>query len=232
MNYNDYVEALVELMPTIPEDVDFQTILPRCIEYAENRCYGDLDLISTRITNDSGALSANGRLFTLPTNLGTFIVVEQVGVFDSSATLHPLLAVSREHLDFVWPSNTAPTTPSIPTMFAIRDQATILVGPAPDSPYSVEIVGTIRPTPLSTANLSTPLTQFVPQLFVAASMVFMSGYMRDFSPASDEPQMPVTWEQQYKSLLSTALIEEFRKKWQSVGATSRLPSPALRAQPE
>lgn len=224
MQYADYVVELTQLMPTTIADPVFQSILPRCIEYAEERCYGDLDLLATRITDGNAALSANSRIFTLPTDMGTFIVVEQVNVFDPAGFRNPLTPVAREFLDAVWPTDTAPTTPSMPTIFCMRDNANIMVGPAPDSNYTVEVVGTIRPTPLSATNPMTPLTSYVPQLFVAASMVFMSGKMHEFTSMGDDPQMGVTWENQYGKMLTPILVEQWRAKYQSQGWHTRLPS--------
>lgn len=225
MEYPTYLIAVAELMPTTITDPDFLTILPRAIEYAENRCYGDLDMLATRITNNGGLLTANTRLFPLPTNLGTFIVVEQINVFAPAGSRVQLLPVAREFMDAAWPTNAAPFAPSVPRYYALYDQANVLVGPAPDAAYGAEVIGTIRPTPLSEDTPASPLTLFVPQLFLVATMVFMSAYMRDFAPASDDPQLPVTYEAQYKKLLTTALVEEFRKKVQGAAWTTRLPSP-------
>jgi hypothetical protein len=58
-----------------------------------------------------------------------------------------------------------------------------------------------------------------------ASMIYVSGYQRNFGRANDDPQMAVSYEGQYKALMQGAMIEEARKKFQSSGWTSMSPSP-------
>jgi len=59
---------------------------------------------------------------------------------------------------------------------------------------------------------------------MAASMVFGSGFMRDFGSQTDDPQQSGSWETQYQALLRSADVEELRKKYQSQGWTSAKPS--------
>jgi hypothetical protein len=98
-------------------------------------------------------------------------------------------------------------------MYYMKDQWTIILGPAPSAPYNIEILGTIRPVPLSPTNSQTFLTQYLPDLFTAASMVFMSGYQRDFGSQSDNPQQAQSWENQYQLLFKSANAEEMRKRY-------------------
>ena len=65
----------------------------------------------------------------------------------------------------------------------------------------------------------------MPDLFIAASMVFANGYMKNFSAMADDPQAPVTWEKHYQTLKQSAMEEEFRKKFGSQGWTSKQPNP-------
>lgn len=231
MDWFSYTEELAALMPVNIADPGFNAILPQCIEYAESRIYRDLDLLATRVRDGTQALTGNSRDFTLPQAFGRFYVVEEmnvitpVGTVPSSGHRNPLLATTKEFIDSAWPDDTPATSPSVPTVMApITDQLWI-VGPPPDAGYRVEVVGTVRPTPLSEGNSQTPLTILMPEIFVCASMVFMSGKMHDFSPAGDDPQMAVNWEKQYQTMTQGALVEELRKKYQAMGWTSRLPSP-------
>src|SRR5262249_51920914 len=120
-----------------------------------------------------------------------------------------LVPVSKEYINFTWPADTPLTTPSIPTMFAMLTDQTIITAPPPDQPYGVEVVGTVRPLALSAANTSTLLTTFLPDVFLAASMIFASGFQKNFGSQSDNPQMAQSWETQYQSLKSSAQVEEF-----------------------
>jgi hypothetical protein len=105
----------------------------------------------------------------------------------------------------------------------------MIVGPWPDNNYTVEIVGTIRPASLSDVNTETFISLYLPDLMIMASMIYVSGYQRNFGRQSDDPQMAQSYESQYQALLGPAVVEEARKKFQS-GAWSSM-SPAVAATP-
>jgi hypothetical protein len=99
-------------------------------------------------------------------------------------------------------------------------QDLIQVGPWPDQAYVVEVIGTFTPEPMSSTNPTTFLTIFLPDLLVAAAMVFMSGFQRDFGSQSDNPAQSQSWENQYSVLFKSAMLLELRKKFAGVGWTS------------
>lgn len=216
LNYTTYVDQLANLMVQGSTDANFVTFLPGCIDYAEQRMYRELDLQVSRIT-DTTALSSGVRTLTLPSNTGTFVVVEQINVLtpstatSSNGTRNPLTMVTKEYLDFAWPNAASYT--GTPLFMAPLNNTTYVLGPSPDAAYTAEIVGTIRPTPLSASNSSTFLTQSLPDVFMAASMVFASAYQRDFGPATDDPAKAGTWESQYRTLMASANVEELRKRF-------------------
>ncbi len=203
----------------------FASCVLRAVDFAEQRLYRELDLLSTRITDATGTLTANQRLFTFPTDLGAFIVVEQLTPFVGGVRQPTLLPVSREYIDSVYPSDTPPSTPSVPAFFCMRDNATALVAPAPDFGYTIETVGTIRPAPLSPTNPSTFLATTLPDAFFALAMSFFTVDQK--APAAPgAPAPPVGgWEQHAMTLVKSANVEEARKKFQSGGWSTRLPSP-------
>lgn len=210
-------------------DPNFVTALPNIIDDAEQRLYRELDLLSTRV-DQTGVLTPLNRTFVLPgTGNFTFIVVEQMNVITPSSvtdpvlgTRHPMSPVSKEYLDATWPSAEAA---GVPSLFAPLTQQRWLVGAWPDEPYTVEVVGTIRPAPLSASNQVTFLSQSLPDVFLAAALVMSAGYQLNFSAAGDNPQAGVTWETHVKTLLDSAKVEEIRKKFGSQGWTSKEPDP-------
>jgi hypothetical protein len=140
-------------------------------------------------------------------------------------------------MDMLWPSEQAPTTPSIPTVFAMLTQnnvqaqtTDVLVGPAPDDTYNVEVVGTVNPTPLSAANTTTYLTLYLWDLFVAASMVFMTGFQKNFGSQADDPKMAVSWESTYKTLFQSADLVDSRQRFAAASWTSAQPENFASAQ--
>src|SRR6185369_7527681 len=164
-------------------DVNFTTALPNIIDYAEQRLYRELDLLNTRVMQTT-TLTTGTRTLSLPSARGTYVVADRINVITpatattpDAGTRNPLMPITRDSLDFMFPSVTYST---VPVYFAPLTQTTFIVGPAPDQAYTVEVSGTIRPTPLSTSNVTTLLTQYFPDLFLAASMVSLSGYQKNF----------------------------------------------------
>lgn len=225
LTYTTYVAALQTMIASNGIDVSFQTILPSCIDYAEQRIYRELDLLSTVTADTSVTLAIGNRLVAIPNTFivtNGFNVLTPAGADGNTGTRVPLTSVSRDVIDMLWPGNTV-TGP--PTMFAMLTQWSVLLGPSPDAAYVLETIGTIRPAPLSAANPATFLATYLPDLFLAASMIFMSGYQRNFSATGNDPQMPVNWESQYGKLLASAETEESRKKYASSGWQPLSPQP-------
>lgn len=229
MNYTSYVADLASTMIMEATDPAFVAFLPSIIAYAEQRCYQELDLLATRYRTSASSLTPASRNFTLPTGC---IVVEELNVITPSGTQpdagtrNPLTPVSMSVLDALWPSV---TVTGVPTMFAMVNNTTISVGPAPAGAYVVEAIYTKRPDPLSASNPTTPLTEYCSQLFFVASMIFASGWQRDYGAQADDPKMAQSWEQQYQTLAASANLELWRQKIMSSAWSPMAPSPT--AQP-
>lgn len=265
-------------MAVQPSTSQFQTMLPGMIDYAEQRLYRELNLVYTRATV-TGSLSANSRSFALPNATGSipFITVSNVNAVISSAR-KPLLHYPSNVVDYLAPNDTA-TAGDYPTMYYMKDQSTLTVGPPATTTTTLEVLGTYRPATLyantavftgsiATTSLTvtatqsgtiavgqtligngvatgttitsgttspytvsisqtvssgtiysylgsatTQLTTYFPDLFIAASMIFASGYQRDFGAQADNPSQAQSWETQYQLLIKSALTEEARKKF-------------------
>jgi hypothetical protein len=230
LTYNQYVTELANLAVVDPADANFVANLPSCITYAENRLCRDLDFLSTVSAVSGFSLAVGSRQISWP--LDEFVTVQEinvitpVGVSDPNAgrrnTLRP---TTKVWLDTVYGS---PTAVGVPNQFAMLNQNTAIVGPWPLANYAVEIVGTVRPASLSASNQSTFISTYLPDLMLMASMVFISGYQRNFALGSAEgndPQMAVNYETQYQTLLKGAMVEEARKKFEAGAWTSMSPAP-------
>jgi hypothetical protein len=231
LTYSTYVTSLANLMVVDATNAEFLVVLPNIIDDAEQRIYRELDILNTVVRDTSSFVTANTREFALPTAMGRFVTVQNINVITptgytvGTGTRNSLTPVSRAYLDMTWPTNVAVSASSVPSMFAmVSDQQTI-VGQSPGVNYNVEVVGTIRPTPLSSTNTTTYLSLYLPDLFLAASMVFASGYMRNFGAQQDDPRMAVSWEAVYAARFASANVEEQRKRFAAGGWTSQSPSP-------
>jgi len=225
LTYTTYVAQIANIMTVTPDTTQFQTMLPGCIDYAEQRIYRELDLLQTVVRNSDYGTTSGVREFTLPsTSQGKFVTVQGINLFypagatAATGSRSALQPVSRDFLEATYGSGNIGA--GQPSYFAMIDQWTIILGPWPNGSYRLEVVGTIRPTPLSSTNTTTFLTTYLPDLFVAASMVYASGYQRDFGSQADNPQQSQSWESQYERLFASANGEEVRKKFAGPGWTS------------
>lgn len=229
MNYAQNLRRLAQLAgdAAYEQDPDFEAILPSAIEFAELQILRDLDLLSTRVTDDSGRLTQNRRRFVLPTAVGTFIVVEELRMIVDGVYQPPLWPMSKESIDMLFPSEFAPSQPSIPQYWCALDQATVLVAPAPDQNYFVSAFGTMRPASLNPKDdRGTFISTQLPDLFLAAEASFMIGsWEKNWSPQGDDPRTAVGWLAEYERRKIPALVEETRKRVSAQGWSSRLPNP-------
>ena len=228
LNWTSYVSDLANLMVVPTSDPNFQTMLPNTIDQAEQYLYRELDLLNTVTTDSSASLTAGSRIFNLPATNGTFIVTQQINVcapstLPDNSTRTALVPTSQEMLNMLWPSVAGST---VPQYFAMLSQSSIIVGPWPDQNYTVEVVGTFRPNALSSTNVTTLLSVYFPDLFLSASMIFATGYQRDFGAAgNDDPKQAINWRQNTEMLLTSAKTEEMRKRL-SEHAIKEIPAPS------
>ena len=212
-------------------DTAFLAQLPIWIQSGEQRILRDLDLLATRVSDSSQALTVNNRVFNLPTSIGTFTVVETVsikmnttgGVTGTLYTQPPLTWVSKEALDAMYPDDHAQGNPSIPLWVAPYGNGTLVVGPAPGAAYPVTVYGTQDPATLSAVNPTTFISTELPDLFLAAQMIDVSGWLRNFGAMADDPQQAMSWSAEYERLKSQANIEALRTKIQAAGWSYRQP---------
>ena len=230
LTYSTYVQQIATMAVVATNDANFQIIIPSMIDYAELRIQRDLDFLSTQISNTSYSFTAGNNTLTIPTS--SFVTLQTFEVIVNGGLSSPLLPVTKEYIQNVWGGG---STQGIPTIFAVYggDAATtgytsqnIIVGPVPDSNYTVRLTGTVRSAPLSATNTATYISTYLPDMFIMASMIYISAYQRNFGRLNDDPQMAQTYESQYQALKTSALIEENRKKFEAAAWSSYSPAPA------
>ena len=227
LTYAQYKTQIATLAVVEETDPAFLEILPQMITYAENRMYRDLDFLFTSTSLTGYAIVPGSRSVTIPE--GTLVVSEQINVLTPAGTVNPnlgtrnpLLPVTKEFLDAVYGNA---TSTGVPKYWCPFNDNLFLVGPYPDQQYYVEIIGTYRPASLSSSNTTTFISLYLPDVFIMASMVYVSGYQRNFGRQSDDPAMAQSYESQYQTLLKGAAVEEARKKFEASGWTSQSPTP-------
>lgn len=228
LTYATYVEQIATMAVIQQNDANYLTIVPSMINYAELRMQRDLDFLSTQISNSSFSFATGVNILTIPTS--SFVSLQTFEVI-TNGNSSPLLPIGKEYIQNVYSNG---STADVPKYFAVYggDTATtgltsqnILVGPTPDDNYVVRLTGTVRSTPLSAANTTTFISVYLPDLFIMASMIYISAYQRNFGRQSDDPQMAQSYESQYQALKASALVEENRKKFEAAAWTAYSPSP-------
>jgi hypothetical protein len=229
LTYSTYTQQIATMAVVPQSDANFQIILPMAISYAELRIQRDLDFLSSQVyDNSSYSTSTITNLLTIPT--AAFITLQTIQV-TANGKIYPLTAVAKEYIQNVYNSS---DSAGRPTVFAVYggDSATtgntsqyILLGPYPDAVYPLTLTGTIHSASLSSNNTTTFISTYLPDLFIMASMIYVSAYQRNFGRQSDDPQMAQSYESQYQALIKGATVEECRKKFQSAAWGSQSPSP-------
>jgi hypothetical protein len=224
MTYDEIVSQLKTLLTVELNDADanFTRIIPGMFLYADGRIYRELGFLAKKITQPA-TLTALNREFSLPPNvrvLRAINLMTPAGAVSFTSKRIPLERISVEALDFFWPD--ASFNPSAPQKYAVLGLSTpaplpgvdvsyqVRLMPTPDKPYSVELLGDIRPDPLAPENPQTFLSVFYPELFIAACMIFGSGYQRDFGAQAEDPAKAVSWEAQYTALRQGVMMEAMR----------------------
>lgn len=236
LTYNGYVTQIADLAVlqtttvggvVTPVDTDLVNLLSQMIDYAELRIQRDLDLEQS--INNSTAYSLTSGTNTLTMDVNSFITVQDISYTSGTQTL-PILPTSKHVIQYVYPDSSITGAPVYYAPYG-GDSTTTgatsqiwLFGPTPDQNYSLSVNGTVRMISLNSfgdnsSDASTKYTfisAYLPDLLLMASMVYLSGFQRNFGRQADDPAMAVSYEQQYNALLKGAMTEENRRKfWMS-----------------
>ncbi len=212
-NYTSWLAQAANLAGTVVTNPYLLIELPAAIDYAEQEMYRELDLISTVVWDLSQTCVPSNRNISIPP---AFVVVKDVNIITPAGTTPdngrrtPLTKKSEAVLDFIWPDV---SVVGVPEMYALRNQATMILGRWPDQGYIVEIGGIQRPAPLSASNTTTFLTLNLPDVFLAGTMVHIAGYQKNFGAQGDDPKSAMSWMGIFQEGLKSANREELRKRY-------------------
>lgn len=243
LSYNAYVTQIgvlaVANVTTVgglvtPVDAPLVALIPQMLNYAELRIQRDADLLPSKTSITTYALTTGNNQLSI--SVDDFVTVQTFGITVGTAKV-PLLPVTNEYLSNVWGDSAHLGQPINFCMFG-GDKTTggatsniMLVGPYPDQAYPVSITGTQRLPSLykfavaGTADTRyTFISTYLPDLLLMASMIYISGFQRNWGRQSDDPAMAISYEAQYQALLRGVVTEEARKKFQGAAWTSMSPA--------
>jgi hypothetical protein len=113
-------------------------------EQAEQKIYTSVDLPALR-KNQTGALTSGNKYLTMPTGM---LYIYSLAVIDGSGDYEYLL---NKDVNFIREAYPGPSSTGQPKHYAIFDQTSLIVGPTPDTGYSVEMHFSYYPESIVTA---------------------------------------------------------------------------------
>ena len=226
LTYATYITTIANLMEIDPADANYQQILPSMIDDAEIRICQDVDFLGAVVTDSSTLAVLNSRGINWS---NAFFAVDSINVISPAGqtnpdlgTRNPLVPATKETCDYLYPSAVGS---GIPQYFGRVTQSTAVLAPWPNGAYTLEITGVQRPTPLSASNTTTFISTYLPNLMVAASMIYAAAYQQNFSASGDNPAQAVNWKTHYDEILKSSVIEQARIKFEAEGWSAKMPSP-------
>lgn len=233
LTYTTYVSEIATITAIsstilVSGDSNFQGIMPGIIDYAEGRLYRELNLPAAHVSNIDSVCSPGVRSCLISTTNGLILTIDDLAYYTPVGTnlnRIPMVPTSLAVIQTAYGSVASSNCGAPQYYVRAPGDHRLIFGPCPDQAYQLELNGTVRPDPLSASNPSTWLTQNLPELMIAAGMIFAAGYMRDFGAQADDPKMAQSWEAQYSALVKSAGVDSARMKGQSEAWTSQIPAP-------
>lgn len=198
MNYTELKAAIQAY--TENTDTNFVAEIPVFVQQAEQRIYNSVQFPSIR-KNVTGVLAANNKYLDAPDD---FLAVYSLAVIDAAGAYEYLL---NKDVNFIRQAYPTPTDTAIPKYYALfgpqivagapSNELSIILGPTPDSAYSVELHYYYYPESIVTAD-TTWLGDNFDSVLLYGSLVEAYTYMKG------EADMMAIYNQKYMEALSLA----------------------------
>ena len=198
MNYTQLSAAIVAY--TENTSSDFAAQIPTFVQQAEQRIYNTVQFPSLR-KNVTGTTSANVRYLSCPND---FLAVYSMAVIDGTGAYEYLLNKDVNYIRQAYP---LPTDTAIPKYYAlfgptvsgitITNELSFLLGPTPDTAYSVELHYYYYPDSIVTAS-TTWLGDNFDSVLLYGSLIEAYTYMKG------ETDLLAVYDGKYKEALALA----------------------------
>jgi len=184
MNYAQLVAEIQSYTENQFQTVDINTF----IEQAEQRIYNSVQLPALR-KNVTGNVTTNNKYLSAPSDwLATF----SLAVIDASGNYTYLL---DKDVNFIRESYRSGTDTGLPIYYALFDQDTFILGPTPDSSYSMELHYYYYPQSIVTAG-TTWLGDNFDSALLYGSLLEAYTYMKG------EPDVIAEYQKRYDNALA------------------------------
>lgn len=184
MNYVDLCANIQDIC----ENTFTPSQLALFTQQAEQRIYNTVQIPALR-KNVTGTLTANNKYLSTPTD---FLYTYSLAVVDGAGAYSYLL---NKDVNFIREAYPTPTATGLPKFYAYFDDNTFIVGPTPNTAYTVELHYGYYPPSIVTANTTWLGDEFDSALLNGAlveAIRFMKG----------EPDMVALYEKMYTQAIA------------------------------
>lgn len=195
MNYAALSQAIQDYCQNT--ESSFVANIPTFVEQAEQRIYNQIQFPSLR-KNVTGSVTTNNKYLSCPAD---FLSVFSLAVIDSDGSYKYLL---NKDVNFIRESYPTPTSTGVPEYYALfgpqtadPNELSFILGPTPDSAYTVELHYFYYPTSIVTAGTSWLGDNF-------DSVLLYGSLVEAYTFMKGETELLAMYDGKYKEALSLA----------------------------
>tara|TARA_B100000131_G_C18093831_1_gene603232 strand:- start:598 stop:1287 length:690 start_codon:yes stop_codon:yes gene_type:complete len=223
--YSELVTQIREYCE-VDSNVFTTAIVNDFIEHAESKIFRQIDFDVFRKYR-TATLTAGDAFVGMPGNTPeSFAFIRSVNIFSASGSLGGLTDNERvflEKRDQSFINEYAPdrTATGIPKYYANWDNDTILLAPAPNAAYTMELAYNAQETGLSSSNTTTWVSNNAPGLLLYACLIEAFKFLKN-------PNMVAMYTQAYQELLTPLAAEQIgrRRREEYKDGVVRIPIPS------
>ncbi len=223
--YSELVTQIREYCE-VDSNVFTTAIVNDFIEHAESKIFRQIDFDVFR-KYKTATLTAGDAFVGMPGNTPeSFAFIRSVNIFSASGSLGGLTDNERvflEKRDQSFINEYAPdrTATGIPKYYANWDNDTILLAPAPNAAYTMELAYNAQETGLSSSNTTTWVSNNAPGLLLYACLIEAFKFLKN-------PNMVAMYTQAYQELLTPLAAEQIgrRRREEYKDGVVRIPIPS------
>ena len=224
--YSELVTQIREYTET-DSNVLTTTIVNDFIEHAELKIFRQVDLDVFR-KYKTATLTAGDPFISMPGAIPTdFEYARYINIFGtsglsgSSLTANERVFLDKRDPSFMNEYRADRTATGVPKYYANWDNDTILLAPAPNAAYTIELAYNALPTGLSSSNTTTWVSNNMPTLLLYACLTEAFKFLKN-------PNMASMYAQSYQELLTPLAAEQIgrRRRDEYKDGVVRLPIPS------
>ena len=224
--YSELVTQIREYTET-DSNVLTTTIVNDFIEHAELKIFRQVDLDVFR-KYKTATLTAGDAFISMPGAIPTdFEYARYINIFGtsglsgSSLTANERVFLDKRDPSFMNEYRSDRTATGVPKYYANWDNDTILLAPAPNAAYTIELAYNALPTGLSSSNTTTWVSNNMPTLLLYACLTEAFKFLKN-------PNMASMYAQSYQELLTPLAAEQVgrRRRDEYKDGVVRIPIPS------